>query len=129
MSESSCVFCPMVAALEQAETYGGSAGGVTRRLALLPTAHPPCRKVAHIRLAMKNSESSTTVEMIVILVDTFMIPAAIRRRIKRTAWALRGKISAFYITETSGRHNKDNRQGLTPGGGADFVGTCGSGDK
>ena len=38
MSESSCVFCPMVAALEQAETYRGSAGGVTRRVALLPTA-------------------------------------------------------------------------------------------
>ncbi len=38
MSEASCVFCPMVAALEQEETYRGSAGGVTRRVALLPTA-------------------------------------------------------------------------------------------
>jgi len=38
MSEASCVFCPMVAALEQAETYRGSAGSVTRRVALLPTS-------------------------------------------------------------------------------------------
>ena len=35
---SSCPFCPMVAALERAETYQARSGGVSRRVALLPTA-------------------------------------------------------------------------------------------
>ena len=38
MTDQSCVFCPMIAALEKAETYRGSTGGVSRRVALLPTA-------------------------------------------------------------------------------------------
>jgi diadenosine tetraphosphate (Ap4A) HIT family hydrolase len=38
MSEASCIFCPMVAALEKEETYRGSGGSVSRRVALLPTA-------------------------------------------------------------------------------------------
>ena len=38
MSEAGCVFCPMVATLEKEETYRGSAGSVSRRIALLPTA-------------------------------------------------------------------------------------------
>jgi len=38
MSEAGCVFCPMVAALEKEETYRASGGGVSRRVALLPTA-------------------------------------------------------------------------------------------
>ena len=38
MSETSCFFCPMVAALETAETYRAPSGAVSRRVALLPTA-------------------------------------------------------------------------------------------
>jgi diadenosine tetraphosphate (Ap4A) HIT family hydrolase len=38
MTDQSCVFCPMIAALEKAETYRGSSGGMSRRIALLPTA-------------------------------------------------------------------------------------------
>ena len=38
MSDASCVFCPMVAALETAETYRAPSGEVSRRVALLPTA-------------------------------------------------------------------------------------------
>ena len=38
MSEASCPFCPMVAALESGETYRAASGGVSRRVALLPTA-------------------------------------------------------------------------------------------
>lgn len=38
MSETGCPFCPMVAALETAETYRSSSGAVNRRVALLPTA-------------------------------------------------------------------------------------------
>src|SRR5215510_349262 len=38
MTDRSCVFCPMIAALENAETYRGATGGVSRRVALLPTA-------------------------------------------------------------------------------------------
>jgi diadenosine tetraphosphate (Ap4A) HIT family hydrolase len=38
MSETSCPFCPMVAALETAEQYRSPSGGVSRRVALLPTS-------------------------------------------------------------------------------------------
>jgi hypothetical protein len=38
MSEAGCPLCPMVAALEAAETYQAPSGGVARRVALLPTA-------------------------------------------------------------------------------------------
>ncbi len=38
MSETGCPFCPMVAALETAETYRTSSGRALRRVALLPTA-------------------------------------------------------------------------------------------
>ena len=38
MSETSCSFCPVVAALETAETYRAPSGAVSRRVALLPTA-------------------------------------------------------------------------------------------
>jgi diadenosine tetraphosphate (Ap4A) HIT family hydrolase len=38
MSESGCPFCPMVAALSTADTYQAPSGGVSRRVALLPTA-------------------------------------------------------------------------------------------
>ena len=38
MNETSCPFCPMVAALESRETYQAPSGGVSRRVALLPTA-------------------------------------------------------------------------------------------
>jgi len=38
MSEASCFFCPLVAALETAETYRSPSGSVSRRVALLPTA-------------------------------------------------------------------------------------------
>jgi len=38
MSESDCPFCPMVAALETAETYRSPSGIVSRRVALLPTS-------------------------------------------------------------------------------------------
>src|SRR5215471_10818480 len=38
MTDQSCVFCPMIAALEKAETYRGATGRVSRRVALLPTA-------------------------------------------------------------------------------------------
>lgn len=38
MSEASCPFCPLVAALETAEAHRGPSGTVTRRVALLPTA-------------------------------------------------------------------------------------------
>lgn len=38
MSETSCPFCPLVAALEAAETHRAPSGTVSRRVALLPTA-------------------------------------------------------------------------------------------
>lgn len=38
MSEASCPFCPIVAALETAETYQSPSGGVSRRVALLPSS-------------------------------------------------------------------------------------------
>ena len=38
MSETGCPFCPMVATLATAEMYRGPSGGVSRRVALLPTA-------------------------------------------------------------------------------------------
>ena len=38
MTETGCPFCPMVAALERAETYQAPSGGVSRRVTLLPTA-------------------------------------------------------------------------------------------
>jgi diadenosine tetraphosphate (Ap4A) HIT family hydrolase len=38
MTEASCPFCPLVAALETAETYRTPSGDVSRRVALLPTA-------------------------------------------------------------------------------------------
>ena len=38
MSDASCVFCPVVAALETAETYRSPSGSLTRRVALLPTS-------------------------------------------------------------------------------------------
>jgi diadenosine tetraphosphate (Ap4A) HIT family hydrolase len=38
MNETSCPFCPMVAALEGAETYQAPSGGKSRRVAVLPTA-------------------------------------------------------------------------------------------
>lgn len=38
MSEADCPFCPLVAALETAETHRSPSGAVTRRVALLPTA-------------------------------------------------------------------------------------------
>jgi len=38
MSETSCSFCPVVVALESAETYRAPSGAVSRRVALLPTA-------------------------------------------------------------------------------------------
>ena len=38
MSEASCPFCPLVAALEAAETHRAPSGSVARRVALLPTA-------------------------------------------------------------------------------------------
>lgn len=38
MTDASCAFCPLVAALEKEETHRGPSGTVTRRLALLPTA-------------------------------------------------------------------------------------------
>jgi diadenosine tetraphosphate (Ap4A) HIT family hydrolase len=38
MSEASCPFCPLVAALETAETYRAPSGALSRRVALLPTA-------------------------------------------------------------------------------------------
>ena len=38
MTDSTCVFCPLVTALETAETYRSPSGDVSRRIALLPTA-------------------------------------------------------------------------------------------
>ena len=38
MTETGCPFCPLVQALETAETYRGPSGNVSRRVALLPTA-------------------------------------------------------------------------------------------
>ena len=38
MTEASCPFCPLVAALSSADTYRSPSGGVSRRVALLPTA-------------------------------------------------------------------------------------------
>lgn len=38
MTDAGCVFCPMVQALETAETYRAPAGEVSRRVALLPSA-------------------------------------------------------------------------------------------
>jgi diadenosine tetraphosphate (Ap4A) HIT family hydrolase len=38
MTETSCPFCPLVAALETAETYRAPSGEVSRRVALLPTS-------------------------------------------------------------------------------------------
>ena len=38
MTEPNCPFCPMVSALETSETYQPPSGGVSRRVALLPTA-------------------------------------------------------------------------------------------
>lgn len=38
MNETGCPFCPMVAALENADRYQAPSGGVSRRVALLPTA-------------------------------------------------------------------------------------------
>jgi diadenosine tetraphosphate (Ap4A) HIT family hydrolase len=38
MTDASCPFCPLVAALETADTYRAPSGDVSRRVALLPTA-------------------------------------------------------------------------------------------
>jgi len=38
MTDPSCPFCPLVAALEHADTVRGPSGSVTRRIALLPTS-------------------------------------------------------------------------------------------
>ncbi len=38
MSETNCFFCPVVAALQAAETFRSPSGGISRRVALLPTA-------------------------------------------------------------------------------------------
>jgi diadenosine tetraphosphate (Ap4A) HIT family hydrolase len=38
MSDASCVFCPLVAALEKDEVHRSPSGFVSRRVALLPTA-------------------------------------------------------------------------------------------
>jgi diadenosine tetraphosphate (Ap4A) HIT family hydrolase len=38
MSDAGCFFCPLVAALESAETYRSPSGAVARRVALLSTA-------------------------------------------------------------------------------------------
>jgi diadenosine tetraphosphate (Ap4A) HIT family hydrolase len=38
MTDPTCPFCPMVAALESAETYRSASGGVSRRVAVLPTS-------------------------------------------------------------------------------------------
>ena len=38
MSDASCPFCPLVAALETAETYRSPSGEVSQRVALLPTS-------------------------------------------------------------------------------------------
>ena len=38
MAEPTCAFCPMVAALETADAYLAPSGGLSRRVALLPTA-------------------------------------------------------------------------------------------
>jgi diadenosine tetraphosphate (Ap4A) HIT family hydrolase len=38
MSEANCPFCPLVATLSTVETYRSPSGGVSRRVALLPSA-------------------------------------------------------------------------------------------
>src|SRR5499426_1812348 len=38
MTEAACPFCPLVTALERAEVHRAPSGGVTRRVALLPTS-------------------------------------------------------------------------------------------